>query len=131
MIVGIGSDLVDIRRIQKTIETYGDKFLNRIFTPAERARAEGLEPDKKGAYYAKRYAAKEAVSKAMGSGIGRLAGWQEIETLNNDAGAPAVHLSGQTAESLRVLAGTDARVFISLSDEYKYAMATVVIEKIA
>lgn len=129
MIVGIGSDLVEVRRIEVTIKRYGAKFLNRIFTPAEQARAMELEPKGRAAYYAKRYAAKEAVAKALGSGIGRLAGWVEIETLSNAKGAPEVHLYGKTAESLSALAGEKARVFISLSDERRYALATVVIEQ--
>lgn len=129
MIVGIGSDLVEVRRIEVTIKRYGAKFLNRIFTIAERERANELEPKGRAAYYAKRYAAKEAVAKALGSGIGRLAGWVEIETLSNAKGAPEVHLYGKTAESLSALAGEKARVFISLSDERRYALATVVIEQ--
>lgn len=130
MILGIGTDLVEIPRLKLSIERYGEKFLNRIFTPLERQAADKLEDGKRIAYYAKRYAAKEATSKALGSGIGRLAGWQEIETLNNEKGAPVVQISGQTAAALQVLSqGAEARLFISLSDERKYASAFVVIEK--
>ncbi len=128
MIIGMGTDIVRIKRIGLTVKRYGDKFLNRIFTSAERAAAEKLAPQKQTAYYAKRYAAKEAASKALGSGIGHLAMWQEIEILNNTAGAPVLTLTGQTADTLHKLAGGAAvRTFISLSDD-ESAIATVIFE---
>ncbi len=128
MIIGMGTDIVQIRRIDLTVKRYGDKFLNRIFTPAERAAAEKLAPSKQTAYYAKRYAAKEAISKALGSGIGHLAMWREIEILNNAAGAPVLTVTGQTADTLHKLAGGVAvRTFVSLSDD-EAAVATVIFE---
>lgn len=128
MIIGMGTDIVQIKRIDLTIKRYGNKFLNRIFTPAERAAAEKLAPQKQTAYYAKRYAAKEAASKALGSGIGHLAMWQEMEILNNKAGAPVLTFSGQTLEYLKNLANKQAtRIFISLSDD-EAAIATVILE---
>lgn len=128
MIIGMGTDIVQIRRIDLTVKRYGDKFLNRIFTPAERAAAEKLTSQKQTAYYAKRYAAKEATSKALGSGIGHLAMWREIEILNNAAGAPVLTVTGQTADTLHKLAGGAAvRTFVSLSDD-EAAVATVIFE---
>ncbi len=130
MIIGIGTDIVQIRRIQVTIDRFGTKFLNRIFTPAERERGETLSGTTRYGYYAKRYAAKEAVSKALGTGIGRLAGWQEIEILNDATGAPTLHLSGLTAETLvQKAAGNETRTHLSLSDDL-FAAAFVVIETI-
>lgn len=128
MIIGMGVDIVQIRRIGLTVKRYGDKFLNRIFTPAERAAAAALTAEKQTAFFAKRYAAKEAVSKALGSGIGRLAMWQEMEILNNAAGAPTLTLTGQTAATLQKMAnGAQVRTFISLSDD-ESAVATVIFE---
>ncbi len=128
MIIGIGTDVVQIRRIQITIDRFGTKFLNRIFTAKERERGETLSGATRYGYYAKRYAAKEAVSKALGTGIGRLAGWQEIEILNNETGAPTVHLSGQSADTLTQKAnGQETRMHLSLSDDL-FAAAFVVIE---
>ena len=128
MIIGMGVDIVQIRRIGLTVKRYGDKFLNRIFTPAERAAAAALAAEKQTAFFAKRYAAKEAVSKALGSGIGRLAMWQEMEILNNAAGAPTLTLTGQTAATLQKMAnGAQVRTFISLSDD-ESAVATVIFE---
>ena len=127
-ILGIGTDIVQIRRIELSVKRYGDKFLNRLFTPAEREKANRLSAEKRIAYYAKRFAAKEAASKALGSGIGRLAAWQEIEILNNDQGAPVMTLSGQTATTLAEKAsGQPYRVHVSLSDD-QYALATVIFE---
>ncbi len=128
MIIGIGTDVVQIRRIGVTLDRFGDKFLNRIFTPAEQERGETLSGTARHGFYAKRYAAKEAVSKALGSGIGRLAGWQEIEILNDEAGAPFVRLSGVTADTLTQKAsGQKTCIHVSLSDDM-FAAAFVVIE---
>lgn len=128
MIIGMGVDIVQIRRIELTIKRYGEKFLNRIFTPAERAAAQNLSHEKQAAFYAKRYAAKEAASKALGSGIGRLAMWGEMEILNDAAGAPHLTFSGQTLATLTKLAnGQTPRIFISLSDDAA-AVATVILE---
>ncbi len=128
MIVGIGTDIVQIRRIELSIRRWGDKFLNRIFTDRERQTAEKLSPDVRMAYYAKRFAAKEAFSKALGTGIGSLSGWTEIEVVRGQNGAPTLSVSGKTAQTLQTLAGQNARVFVSLSDD-EAATAFVVIEK--
>lgn len=127
MIIGIGTDIIQIRRIALTRKRFGDKFTRRILTPAERARMDCLSESQKDSYFAKRYAAKEAVVKALGCGIGRLATWQEIEILNDGAGAPYVKLSGLTAETLASKADS-ARIHLSLSDDVN-AVAFVIIEK--
>ena len=130
MIIGMGCDVIQIRRMDISIRRFGTHFLNRIFTPAEQAAANQLSADKRPAYYAKRFAAKEAMSKAIGSGIGRLAQWQEIETLNNQVGAPIITVKGQTAETIADLAKNQSvRLWVSLSDD-KVAVATVIIETI-
>lgn len=128
MIVGIGTDIVQIRRIELSIRRWGDKFLNRIFTENERLTAQKLSPEPRMAYYAKRFAAKEAFSKALGTGIGSLSGWTEIEVVRGENGAPTLNITGKTAQTLKQRAGDNAKVHISLSDDGA-ATAFVVIEK--
>ena len=127
MILGIGTDLVDERRIQRLIERFGDRFLVRIFTNAERADSStrGLAT----LYFAKRFAAKEAVYKALSrSGVAGL-GWREAEVINDRSGAPHIRLTGQCKTALESLTpeGYKPIVDISLSDEPPYALAYVVI----
>lgn len=127
-LIGIGTDIVQIRRIQALVKRYGEKYLNRIFTPAERDEAQKLSPAQRGAFYARRFAVKEAVSKALGTGIGALAGWREIETIHDEKRAPAVRLSGKAAATLRQKAGgRPAAIHLSVSDD-SLAVAFVVIE---
>lgn len=128
MIVGIGTDIVQIRRIELSIRRWGDKFLTRIFTENERKIADNLAPSPRMAYYAKRFAAKEAFSKALGTGIGALSTWTEIEVVRSVSRAPTLKITGKTAQTLRQLAGENACVHISLSDD-EAATAFVVIEK--
>lgn len=128
MIIGIGTDIVQIRRISLTRQRYGLKFVRRILTPAEQTRFMTLSTGQQDAYLAKRYAAKEAFVKALGCGIGRLATWQEIEIGNDTEGAPVITVSGQTAETLSQKAA-NAKIHISLSDDLN-AVAFVVIEQI-
>lgn len=129
-ILGVGTDIIRVRRIETAVKRFGDTFLNRLFTPFERAEAVSLTPEKQAAFYAKRYAMKEAVSKALGTGIGRLAAWQEIETRHTEAGQPLVLLSGETAATATRLAGGGKwRIHASLSDDLD-AVAFVVLEKI-
>jgi holo-[acyl-carrier protein] synthase len=127
MIVGIGTDIVQIRRIELSIRRWGDKFLKRIFTENERKTAEKLSPEPRMAYYAKRFAAKEAFSKALGTGIGSLSSWTEIEVVRGENGAPTLNITGKTAQTLKARAGDNAKVFVSLSDDGA-ATAFVVIE---
>ena len=127
MIIGIGTDIVQIRRIELSIRRWGNKFLNRIFTENERKTAEKLSAEPRMAYYAKRFAAKEAFSKALGTGIGSLSAWTEIEVIRGESGAPMLNIFGKTAQTLKNKAGDNAKVFVSLSDDGA-ATAFVVIE---
>jgi holo-[acyl-carrier protein] synthase len=127
MILGIGSDLIDIRRIERTIERFGDRFLDRVFTPAERARS-----DRRAARvesYAKRFAAKEACSKALGTGFRRCVYWRDLGVVNLPSGRPTLVLTGAALEHLRAMTppGMNARIDLTLTDEPPIAQALVVI----
>ena len=127
MIVGIGSDLVDIRRIAESLERFGERFTHRIYTDGERAKAAGRADP--APTYARRFAAKEAASKALGVGISGLA-WRDIEVANDARGAPALRLHGGAAARLVEITpdGCEARLHLSLTDDPPYALAFVVIE---
>ena len=127
MILGIGTDIVDARRIGRAIDHFPTRFINRIFTEAERHAAAALPQPH--AYFAKRFAAKEAVYKALsGTGVHGL-GWQQAETLNQQNGAPMLRLTGQCKTALEAMTpdGYKAHISISLSDEPPYALAFVII----
>ncbi len=126
MIIGIGTDIVQIARIQATRQQFGEKFVQRILTTAEYTKFSYLSTHQQDAWLAKRYAAKEAFVKALGCGIGQFATWHEIEVLNNEQGAPVITLSGKTADTLATKA-THTKIHISLSDDLQ-ATAFVVIE---
>ncbi len=128
MIIVIGTDIVQIKRISLTRQRYGLKFVRRILTPTEQTRFMALSIKQQDAYLAKRYAAKEAFVKALGCGIGRLATWQEIEIGNDTEGAPVITIFGQTAKTLSQKA-THAKIHVSLSDDLN-AVAFIVIEQI-
>jgi len=127
MIVGIGSDLVDIRRIQKVIDRHGERFLSRIFTDAERARAERRA--KATETYAKRFAAKEACSKALGTGIRRGVWWRDMGVVNLPGGRPTMQLTGGALARLEELTpvGFEARIDLSITDDWPLAQAFVII----
>ena len=127
MILGIGSDLSDIRRIQATLDRFGERFVNRCFTEVERARSEGKAD--RAASYAKRFAAKEACAKALGTGIRGIA-WQEMGVVNQRSGRPTLVLTGKAAERLSRLTpdGMAAVIHLTLTDDHPYAQAFVVIE---
>ena len=130
MILGVGTDIVDARRIGKSIERFSDKFTGRMFTKAERAAA--VASGQSQAYFAKRFAAKEAVYKALsGTGVSGL-GWQQAETLSLPNGAPVMTLTGQCKMALEALTpdGYKAQISISLSDEPPYALAFVIINAV-
>ena len=130
MILGVGTDIVDARRISKSINQFSNKFIDRIFTKAERAAA--TTTSQPHAYYAKRFAAKEAVYKALsGAGVSGL-GWQQAETLSLPNGAPVITLTGKCKTALEALTpdGYKAQITISLSDETPYALAFVIISAI-
>jgi holo-[acyl-carrier protein] synthase len=134
MIIGIGSDLIDIRRIAKVIERHGERFLDRIFTEAERARAERRAKSEKMvvATYAKRFAAKEACSKALGTGIRRGVWWRDMGVVNLPGGRPTMELTGGARERLAVLTpeGHEARIDLSITDDWPLAQAFIVISAI-
>ena len=127
MIVGIGTDIIDIRRIERSIDRFGDRFINRVFSQVERAKAESRM--RFADTLAKRFAAKEAVYKALSkSGVTGL-GWREAEVINDRSGAPHIRLTGQCKTALESLTpeGYNPVVDISLRDEPPYAIAYVVI----
>ncbi|WP_339853098.1 holo-ACP synthase [uncultured Nisaea sp.] len=127
MILGIGSDLVDISRIERSIDRFGDRFLSRIFTDRERDRADSKA--NRAAVYAKRFAAKEAVWKALGEEDRPGIQWRELEVINDASGKPSFELSGIAAARLLKITpeGLVARVDLSLTDEPPMAQAFVVI----
>ena len=130
MILGIGSDLIDIRRIEKSLERHGERFVARIFTEVEKARAENRAG--RVASYAKRFAAKEACSKALGSGISEGVFWRDMGVVNLPSGRPTMHLTGGAAEKLERLTPLDHRavVHLTITDEFPMAQAFVIIEAV-
>ncbi|QTN18592.1 holo-ACP synthase [Brevundimonas sp. AJA228-03] len=128
MIIGVGADLSDIRRIQASIDRFGDRFRNRCFTAIERARSE-RKPDAAWSY-AKRFAAKEACAKALGTGMRRDVYWKDMGVVNLPSGQPTLALTGAAADHLARLTppGHSAHIHLTLSDEHPYALAFVVIE---
>ncbi len=131
MIVGLGSDLADIRRIEATLERFGDRFVSRIFTETERARSERRAD--RAASYAKRFAAKEACAKALGTGLRAGVFWRDMGVVNARSGRPTMVLTGGAARRLEALTppGLAARIHLSLTDDHPYALAFVVIEAVA
>jgi holo-[acyl-carrier protein] synthase len=129
MIIGLGSDVIDIRRMERTIARYGDRFIERIFTPVERARAERRAERIRVATYAKRFAAKEAAAKALGTGFRAGVFWRDLGVVNLPSGQPTLHLTGGAAERLRAITppGHAAQITLTMTDEYPYAQAMVVI----
>jgi holo-[acyl-carrier protein] synthase len=128
MIVGIGSDLIDIRRIEKSLERHGERFVQRIFTETEQARAEGRAH--RAATYAKRFAAKEACAKALGCGIADGVFWRDIGVVNEPGGRPTIELSGGAVARLARLLPKDhkAAIHLTMTDDYPLAQAFVIIE---
>lgn len=125
-IVGIGTDIVQIRRIALIRKRYGQRFIRRIFTQNEQNATQELSEEMKDAFYAKRFAAKEAFSKALGFGIGEKAGWLDIEVVTNQHGAPLLNITGQAKKTLEAICPHN-RVFLSLADDGA-GVAFVVIE---
>ena len=128
MIIGLGSDLCDIRRIEKTLARFGDKFVKRVFTTVEQRKAESRAH--RAATYAKRFAAKEACAKALGTGFSRGVFLKDIGVVNGPSGAPTLALTGGAAKRLaEILPPThEARIHLTLTDEAPLAMAVCVIE---
>ncbi len=134
MIIGIGSDLIDITRIEKVIGRHGDRFIDRIFTAAERAKAERRSkmPKLIWATYAKRFAAKEACSKALGTGIRRGVWWRDMGVVNLPGGRPTMKLTGGALARLESLTppGHEARIDLTITDDWPLAQAFVIISAV-
>ena len=130
MILGVGNDIIDIRRIEKTIERYGDRFLARVFTDTERQKSDKRRA--RAASYAKRFAAKEACAKALGTGLRRGVFWRDMGVVNLRSGRPTMVLTGGAAEQLRRITpgGSEARIDITLTDDFPLAQAMVVISTV-
>jgi holo-[acyl-carrier protein] synthase len=128
LIVGIGSDLCDIRRVDKTLERFGERFTQRIFTELERTRSE--RKTDRAASYAKRFAAKEACAKALGTGLKRGVFWRDMGVINLRSGQPTMALTGGAAKRLAELIpeGMQPMIHLSLTDDHPYAQAFVIIE---
>lgn len=127
MILGIGSDLIDIRRIERTLERYGERFIERIFTVEERRRSERRA--NRAASYAKRYAAKEACSKALGTGFRGGVYWRDLGVVNLSSGRPTMILTGGALKRLEAMTppGMTPRIELTLTDEIPLASAFVII----
>jgi holo-[acyl-carrier protein] synthase len=128
VIVGIGADLVDIRRIEATLARFGDRFLERCFTDVERAKSDRRK--ERAASYAKRFAAKEACSKALGTGLKMGIAWREMGVVNLPSGRPTLELTGKAALLLAAMAPEGMRMVthLTITDDYPLAQAFVVIE---
>ena len=128
MILGIGSDLCDIRRIEASLARFGDRFTHRVFTDGERAKCDGRAA--RAPSYARRFAAKEACAKALGTGIARGVFWRDMEVVNLPGGQPTLHLSGRALDRLGTMTprGHEARIHVSLTDDPPMAQAFVIIE---
>ena len=130
MILGVGSDLVDVRRIERVIERHGDRFLLRIFTDIERAKADRRATRTE--TYAKRFAAKEACAKALGTGFRAGVFWRDLGVVNLPSGRPTMKLTGGALERLRAITppGHDARIDLTITDEGPMAHAMVIISAV-
>lgn len=129
MILGLGSDICDIRRIEHSMERFGDRFLQRVFSELERAKADRRNGKARAGTYAKRFAAKEACAKALGTGFARGVFMSDLRVVNLRGGQPTLELHGGAALRLLQLtpAGMRARVDLTMTDEYPYAYAQVII----
>lgn len=128
MIIGVGADLCNIERIGQTLDRFGERFLARVFTQTERARSEGRV--ERAASYAKRFAAKEATAKALGTGLRMGTAWREMGVINLDSGQPTMALTGGAANRLAMLTppGHRAVIHLTITDDSPFALAFVVIE---
>ena len=128
MIIGIGSDLIDIRRIEKSLERHGQRFIQRIYTEVEQARSEGRAG--RVASYAKRFAAKEACAKALGTGLAQGVFWRDMGVVNLPSGKPTVALTGGAAARLAKILpqGHKAAIHLTITADFPLAQAFVIIE---
>jgi holo-[acyl-carrier protein] synthase len=132
MILGLGSDICDIRRIEKVIDKYGDRFIERVFTEREIARAMRRTEKIRAATFAKRFAAKEAASKALGTGFRKGVFFSDLGVVNLPSGQPTLNMTGGAGERLRAITppGMLAQVALTMTDEYPYAYAQVIISAV-
>jgi holo-[acyl-carrier protein] synthase len=130
MIIGTGNDLIDISRIEKTLERHGARFVERIFTPVEIRKSERRRA--RAASYAKRFAAKEACAKALGTGLSQGVFWRDMGVVNMPSGKPTMALTGGAADRLTSLipAGHKAVIHLTITDEFPMAQAYVIIEAV-
>ena len=128
MIIGFGSDLCDITRVEQAIDRYGDRFVQRCFTPTEQQKSDRRAG--RAASYAKRFAAKEACAKALGTGLRRGVFWRDMGVVNLPSGQPTMALTGGAAQRLASItpAGHVARIHVTITDEHPLAQAIVIIE---
>jgi len=131
MIIGIGSDLIDIRRVEKTLERHGERFTHRVFTEVERVKSDRRRM--RAASYAKRFAAKEACAKALGTGLAQGVFWRDMGVVNLPGGKPTMHLTGGAAERLNALipAGHRPLIHLTITDDFPLAQAFVIIEAVS
>ncbi|MDZ7824339.1 MAG: holo-ACP synthase [Ahrensia sp.] len=131
MIIGIGSDLIDIRRVEQTLETHGDRFTHRVFTEIERNKSDKRRM--RAASYAKRFAAKEAMSKALGTGISKGVYWRDMGVVNLPSGKPTMALTGGAKAHIdkMILEGHKAAIHLTITDDYPLAQAFVIIEAVS
>ena len=131
MILGMGSDLIDIRRIEKIIERHGERFITRIFTDIERAKSDrrGAWPSGRAASYAKRFAAKEACAKALGTGLNQGVFWRDMGVVNLPGGKPTMRLTGGALKRLEKMVppGSRAQIDLTITDDFPLAQAIVII----
>ena len=127
MILGMGSDLIDIRRIEKTLERFGERFIKRCYTELERTKSD--KRMNRAASYAKRYAAKEAMSKALGTGFRKGVFWRDMGVINLPSGKPTMALTGGAAERLKEITpeGMKAQIELTITDEPPLAQAIVIV----
>jgi holo-[acyl-carrier protein] synthase len=130
MILGIGSDIIDIRRIERTLDRYGERFVERCFTDTERKKSDRRA--NRAASYAKRFAAKEACAKALGTGFSRGVFWRDLGVVNLPSGKPTMRLTGGAARRLAALLppGMEAQIDITLTDDHPQAQALVIISAV-
>jgi len=128
MIIGLGSDLIDIRRVEASIERFGDRFTHRCFTDIEREKSDRRK--NRAASYAKRFAAKEACSKALGTGLAQGVFWKDMGVINLPSGKPTMRLINGAGERLESMlpAGHEAVIHLTITDDFPYAQAFVIIE---
>lgn len=126
-VIGLGNDIVDIRRIEQTLERYGERFINRVFTEVEQAKSERRR--NRAASYAKRFSAKEACSKALGTGFRKGVYWRDMGVVNMPGGKPTIELTGGALQRLREITppGMIAKIELSLTDDHPLAQAIVLI----